>query len=148
MSIRTAARAVIVEDGRLLVTENESDTDRWYLTPGGGQHAGETLHETLRREVREEVGIEVSVGPLLAVQEFIPENHGRPDGQQQTNFLFRCERTGGTVESVNDDDPYQIGCTWLRITDLDTEAFFPKGLTPLLKAEEMEKMPIYLGETR
>ncbi|MFC6732923.1 MULTISPECIES: NUDIX domain-containing protein [unclassified Haladaptatus] len=147
MSIRTAARAVIVEDGRLLTTENERNGDRWYLTPGGGQYPGETLHETLRREVSEEVGIDISVGPLLAVQEFIPENHGH-EGRQQTNFLFRCERIKGEVQSANTDDPHQVGCQWLRVTDLEREAFYPRKLASLLTAEENEKTPVYLGDTR
>jgi ADP-ribose pyrophosphatase YjhB (NUDIX family) len=69
--VRVAAKAVIVQGGRLLVTENVDADGRWYLLPGGGQEPGEALPETLRRECREEVGADVEVGELLYVRDYI-----------------------------------------------------------------------------
>ena len=58
---RTAARALVVDDGQLLTVQYGSDGEHWYLTPGGGQQRGEALTETVHREVYEETGYEVGV---------------------------------------------------------------------------------------
>jgi TDG/mug DNA glycosylase family protein len=65
---RTAARALLVDpQGRTLLFRYGNEYDQWWISPGGGQEAGESDEETVRRELREECGLsDVTVGPLLA----------------------------------------------------------------------------------
>src|ERR1700733_927209 len=58
------AAAVLIEDGRVLLTQRKPGTHlagAWEF-PGGKVEAGEDPREALRRELREEVGIEAQVG--------------------------------------------------------------------------------------
>ena len=87
---RVSARALIIEDGKLLVSAYRDDgpdpveARAWYVTPGGGQRRGETLHQCLLREVREETNAEVRVGRLRWVREFISARY--PDSRLDPAF--------------------------------------------------------------
>ena len=48
--VRQASRAIIVKDGKILLTY-ETNTDV-YMSPGGGLEEGETLEECCKRELR------------------------------------------------------------------------------------------------
>jgi TDG/mug DNA glycosylase family protein len=65
---RTAIRALVVDDrGRVLLFRYGNDYGSWWITPGGGQEAGEDDAQTLRRELREECGLrDVAPGSLVA----------------------------------------------------------------------------------
>ena len=68
---RLAARAVIVEDGRLLLVNAYADAaSTLWCAPGGGVEAGTSLPENLIREVHEETGLTIRVGPPCLINEF------------------------------------------------------------------------------
>lgn len=93
-SPRLAVRAVIVEEGRLLLVNAYPDgrSDLW-CAPGGGVEAGTDLPTNLAREVREETGLEIAVGPLVLVNEF----HEPAGGFHQVDLFFRARVTGGRI---------------------------------------------------
>lgn len=49
-TIRVSAKAMIIQNGRLLVTKNVDDRGLFYVLPGGGQQPGEPLPLALKRE--------------------------------------------------------------------------------------------------
>lgn len=62
MSIRSTVKALLVENGRLLLNQcRTADGQTYYDLPGGGQHLYETMEEAVAREVLEETGIPVEV---------------------------------------------------------------------------------------
>lgn len=64
MPLTRRVRAVIIQDGRVLVVKTMISTNKWQL-PGGGIHMGEQPERTAERELREELGIEITnVTPL------------------------------------------------------------------------------------
>lgn len=67
--IRTSAKAVIIQDGKLLAIKLNDGKEEWYILPGGGQDCEEVLSQTVEREVKEEAGIEVKCKDLLFVIE-------------------------------------------------------------------------------
>ena len=68
METRPAAYAVIIEQGKLLMTrwapEDRSHEPLWTL-PGGGMEPGEQADETALRETLEETGYSVAIEDVL-----------------------------------------------------------------------------------
>ena len=56
---RLSARAVLVNNGDVLLIRRQRLGDEYYVLPGGGPEAGETSYDACRREIREETGLDV-----------------------------------------------------------------------------------------
>lgn len=86
-SPRIAVRAVIVDDGRLLLVNAwPGGRSRLLCAPGGGVVPGSSLPENLVREVYEETGLHITVGAPCLVNEF----HDPASGFHQVEVFFRC----------------------------------------------------------
>jgi ADP-ribose pyrophosphatase YjhB (NUDIX family) len=91
---RLAVRAVIVEDGRLLLVNAFADPESTlWCAPGGGVEAHASLPDNLMREVHEETGLVIAVGAPCLVNEF----HAPERGFHQVEVFFRCRRVSGTL---------------------------------------------------
>jgi ADP-ribose pyrophosphatase YjhB (NUDIX family) len=107
-------RAVIVQDGKLLMIKRFKDDKTYFVFPGGGVIGSETATVALERECFEELNVSVKVGDLFFQQVF----------NDNEEFLYLCEIVGGQVgcgsgqEYVNmkSEDTYQP--LWLVISDL------------------------------
>jgi 8-oxo-dGTP diphosphatase len=63
------AAAIIIENGRVLLTQRKADTHlagMWEF-PGGKAEAGEDPKAALRRELGEELGIDAEIGDIVDV---------------------------------------------------------------------------------
>ncbi|HEX2033966.1 MAG TPA: NUDIX domain-containing protein [Chloroflexota bacterium] len=151
-SVRVAAKAVIIQDGKLLVTENVDDDGHWYILPGGGQEHGETLPQALRRECREELGVEVDVGELLYVRDYIGRHHeyAATDGEEHAlELMFACTvRPGQVPGNGTNPDQRQVGVAWLPVAELDGYRLYPKVLRALIAELARAGRPedVYLGD--
>ena len=86
-SPRVAIRAIIVEDGRILMVNAWPDGKSALMcAPGGGVEVGSSLPDNLAREVFEETGLTVAVGPPCLINEF----HDPDSGFHQVDLFFRC----------------------------------------------------------
>ena len=145
--IRVSAKAVIVHDGRLLLTQNQDRDGFFYLLPGGGQQPGETLKETVQRECHEEAGIAVEVHTLLHVREYIGRNHefAVEDGEvHQLELMFSCSILGGVPGQGGQPDSWQVGVVWVPLAEVHQHRFYPKRLGPILASPG--SAPVYLGD--
>lgn len=91
--IRLAARAVIIEGGRLLLVNAYAGRDDLWCAPGGGAEPHASLPDNLARELREETGLTVAVGAPCLVNEF----HDRASGFHQVEIFFRCTIIAGEL---------------------------------------------------
>lgn len=149
-SLRNSAKAIIIQDKKLLVIKNRDPEGDFFILPGGGQDHGETLHDALSRECKEEIGAEVTVGRLIFIREYIGKNHefARYDSEaHQVEFMFHCDvEEGYSPINGHTPDVYQTGVCWLPLEQLDLYRLYPSVLRNLLKNGVNVISPIYLGD--
>ena len=69
-NIRVSAKGLIIRDGKMAVIRIKDGDEEWYIMPGGGQNAGESLTDAACREVAEELGIRTNVGQVFTSDQF------------------------------------------------------------------------------
>jgi ADP-ribose pyrophosphatase YjhB (NUDIX family) len=90
--MRVRVTGAVVEDGRILLLNQDTGTGRSWSLPGGKLEAGETLAEALVREMKEETGLDVEPGRLLYVCDHVPA--------EVVHMTFEARRTGGMLGDV------------------------------------------------
>lgn len=148
--VRTAARALIILNQKVLANKMCDRTGTFYILPGGGQRNGESLTETLTRECLEEIGTEIKVGELLYVREYIGKNHEFRQAHyafHQVENVFRCSLPKPEqVRLGTEKDKKQIGVEWIPISDIPRRRFLPEVIKPFFKDGTFETCLNYLGD--
>ena len=146
--VRLSVKAIIIRDGRLLVIKNRDADGDWYLLPGGGQEAGETIAAALSRECLEEIGSEVRLGQLRFVRDYIGKHHefALTDGDShQVELMFECQLVSEPKLGTQ-PDAMQTGLEWLALNALGSFRLYPAALTSLLPGMHASDGPVYLGD--
>jgi len=149
-TVRNSAKAVIIQDGKLLTIRNTTDGQHWYLLPGGGQNHNESLIDALKRECMEEASIAVEVGDILFVRDYISKNHEfaeTDNDAHQVEFMFQCSISEDAEPQMGDGaDQWQTGVQWLPLSRLSDFALYPSELKETLAAGISKNHNIYLGD--
>lgn len=74
---KVAQKAIIVKDGRVLITRDPHDDAVWEL-PGGRLNVDEKPQDGLVREINEELGVEILVEQVVYVERFVHERLQEP----------------------------------------------------------------------
>ncbi|MEL6651316.1 MAG: NUDIX domain-containing protein [Bacteroidota bacterium] len=152
MNVRTATKAIIIEEGKILCSQFRSERTGkiYYGLPGGGQDHEESLREAMKRECYEEILAKVEVGEVRFIRDYIRQNHiSEPDDDHfhQVDVYFECRLLNHDELGIGPvPDSKQIGVAWLALDELSEEIFFPAALIPYLKAGQLTESPIYLGD--
>lgn len=98
-NLRVAAYAVIVGDGRLLLSRLVSRNRPMWILPGGGIDEGEDPYDAVIREVFEETGYRVEVDRLLGIQNFYgPMGHaGVEVAYHRIRIMYEAHVVGGEL---------------------------------------------------
>ena len=119
------ATALIVEEGKLLVVEDEDG----FYTIGGAIQVGERTEEAVIREVKEELGVKAQAGQLA----FVLENRFEQAGVHFHNIEFH-----NLVDLLEDapltmqEDARQLPCRWIALNQLHTVPLKPGFLKTVL----------------
>jgi len=78
-----AARAIIIEDGKILVMHRNKQGSQYFTLVGGRVNDGETTEQALVREINEETGLSI-----ISHQLVYTELHPEPYNEQ---YIYLCE---------------------------------------------------------
>jgi 8-oxo-dGTP diphosphatase len=106
MKHRVRAAVIILKDEKLLMVKhvNPESGDAWWIPPGGGlEDQDNSIHDCAIREVFEETGLQVTVGKMVYLREFIetvPRIH-------HIELFFLAEDFSGdlTIENIKGNGP-------------------------------------------
>jgi len=132
---RATALTLITCQGKLLLLRMREEDIEYWAPPGGGLRQGETLPEAAAREAREEAGIDVSVGSLLYVHDFInPE-----DGCHKVEVYFRAVPVGDPApRKTARQDARILEARWFSMESVRHLPLFPPEFTEMLPVDLAE----------
>ena len=146
---RLSVRAVVIDDGHLLLSRYEDDRGQWHVVPGGGVEHGETIEEAFARETREECGRSLPMGEVMFIREIITDRHddtNLPQNFHQIEIFVRSSANRADGLQPTEPDTDQIDLIWQPLAELDKILFFPIGLTENFKNQDWPTT--YVGEMR
>jgi 8-oxo-dGTP pyrophosphatase MutT (NUDIX family) len=139
---RPTARILLADsEGRvLLFSAREPDGERWWFTPGGGVHRGETVQAAAVRELFEETGFSVTeagLGPVVATSSslWLAKGEGKLFLGAHSFFFLRVPHTNLNSDGQEDLERNMItGHHWWSVAELRaaTERIAPLGLAGLM----------------
>lgn len=117
--IRVRACGICVENDQVLMIGHRAilGENTFWSPPGGGVEVGEMAEDALRREFLEETGLEVEVGKLLIMNEFVKlPLHG-------IELFFVVKRVGGELilghdPEMNLDEQLIQKIDWLSLDEI------------------------------
>lgn len=150
MSIRSAAKAVIIDNGKVLLNKcYDENYGSYYSLPGGGQNTYETLHEALIRECLEETGYRVVPVRFSALCEEICDSPKTkelyPEYIHKMYHIFLCKLENKEISEPTEIDDMQISSQWIDIKDLNTIHLEPECLNTNIEKMINGEIPLFLG---
>lgn len=150
MAIRSAAKAIIVQDGKILLDRCRNDLGQaYYDLPGGGQRPYETMEQAVCREILEETGYTARVLRFAALAEEIcggKELRERfPDYTHRIHHIFMAELTNAPRQRPSELDWDMEDAVWLPVSQAAGVDLRPKGLGQRLPEILEGAAPVYLG---
>jgi len=150
MPIRNAAKALIYENGKVLLNSHRTEEGAvYYDLPGGGQHLYETMEEAVVREVLEETGILVEPIRFQAIAEEIWDNpvmrEQAPEYCHRMLHIFLVHPLPGGRGEKSEPDYQQTGSVWVTPEEADSLAIVPVQIRGRMREVLESPAPIYLG---
>lgn len=150
MSIRSTAKAIIINENKVLLNKCfDKYNGEYYSLPGGGQNTYETLHEAVVRECIEETGYSVIPKRFVALCEEICENsevkEKYPEYIHKMYHIFLCELADDRVKKPTEIDDMQVGTEWVEIDNLEKIRLLPSVLNSNIYEIIKNEITMFLG---
>lgn len=150
--IRNSAKALVYQDGKLLLNSHlTSAGELYYDLPGGGQNPYETMEEAVVREVMEETGLTVEPVRFAALCEEIYTHEEMR--RQWPEYCHRCMHiflVRVLPVPVRDHvlDFQQTGSAWFTPREAESLPLVPIQLQGRVREILEAGAPVYLGSLR
>ncbi len=146
---RISVRAIVIQNGMILLSKYQDERGFWYVVPGGGVNRGETLEEAFYRETIEECGHALSFGEILFIREIIADHHENTmltPGFHQIEINVKSHVPPGLPLAPIEPDHGQIDLVWHPLNKLTDILFFPMGLVEDFMNQSWSRF--YYGDVR
>ena len=150
MSIRNAAKAIILHDNKILLDKcHVSGIGDYFALPGGGQNQYETMEEAVMRECLEETGYTVFPIAFVALYEEIytleAVRKRYPDYSHKIIHIFRCALANEVPIVPSEQDSWQLGCVWMDVNEISSVNLLPSIVRDNIYHLIHSDAPLYLG---
>lgn len=149
--VRVRVGALVVRGDNVLMVEHDGlwEPNPFWTPPGGGVAFGESLEEALVREVKEETAVDVAIGPLRYVLDFVrPPLHA-------VSFYFECHAADVSTLALGTDPeletPMLRSVRFVALDDLVGLTLYPEPFRERLAGDARAGFPggtAYLGTFR
>jgi len=118
---KIAQKAIIVRENKvLLVRDPRMDEVIWEI-PGGRMNIDEEPREAVAREIREELGIEIVVGAVLHMEQFIQGS----EGKRAFVIVYECQMKD-TEAQITMSETEVCEIAWVTADELPKYPLFPE----------------------
>lgn len=151
MAIRCASKAIIIENGAVLLNRcKREDGCIYYDLPGGGQKPYESMEQTLLREVMEETGYEIRLERFVGLAEEINTNaelrEKYPEYTHRILHIFTASLTGEKKDIPTEKDLHMEASVWVPLDEIDNlQETRPSCLKQLLRDIRRDESPRFYG---
>ena len=145
MQPRIRVSAILRRERKVLLIRHEKPGREYWLLPGGGVNAGESLVDALRRELAEEVGFGDDLpleGPVAIVDSIAPGS--LPTRKHVVHIIFAGHLGGRSLEAVTSVDAAVSGHRLFDVDELPGLAVHPP-IQRFLARWEPGDPTVYLG---
>lgn len=149
MAIRCASKAIIIENGAVLLNRCRREDDSvYYDLPGGGQKPYESMEQTLLREVKEETGYEIRVERFVGLTEEINTNaelrEKYPEYTHRILHIFTANLVGEKKDISTEKDLHMEESVWIPLVEIEAlSEMRPTCLMQLLHDIQKDDSPKY-----
>ena len=153
MSIRSTCKAIVLNDGKILLNKcHDEHYGEYYSLPGGGQETDEFLTEAIVREVLEETGYTVVPERFVGLGEEICMDPGMrnayPSYIHKMYHIYLCHLADVPKKDPTEIDQMQDGITWLPLKEAGTAPIKPDMVKDNLDNMIHRKDPMFLDSVR
>lgn len=143
---RIRAAGIIIKENALLLLRVKDFSGEYWIPPGGGleENDGHTK-ACLKRECHEEAGIDVTVGELVCVREFLETTRNI----YHAEFFYHITDFSGEPHIDNlaghNDAQFIQEVEWVPIESLEQRRTFPTDLKQVAMLALQHKTSVHLG---
>ncbi len=145
---RIRVSAILRWNGRVLLCRHEKPDKEYWLLPGGGVEAGESLLEALVRELKEEIGIiheddQLPLeGPVAIVDSIAPARSFAT--KHVVHIIFAADLSDRSLDGVTSEDDAVRGLRLFSVEELEGLAMHPP-IQRFLERWQPGDPAVYLG---
>jgi ADP-ribose pyrophosphatase YjhB (NUDIX family) len=118
---KIAQKAIIIKENKVLLLRDPRENKVIWEIPGGRMNIDEEPRAAVAREIREELGIEIEVGPVLHMEQFIQGN----EGKRAFVIVYECQMKDQMAQiTMSADEVCEIA--WVSVEELQKYPLFPE----------------------
>jgi len=143
---RIRSAGILIQEQSILLVKVRDFSGEYWIPPGGGFEIEDVSTKgCLRREFVEETGLEVEVGELICVREFLETTAGRYNAE----FFYHIPSFSGTphidnLHGLNDEELIQ-SVEWVPLAALSGMRTYPADLNAVVELTKQKRFATHLG---